>query len=410
MPETRRFRTALKLLSLAGLGVYLLFCTREYAAIHYLAQGTDASLSRAARLEPRSAGIWALIGRRQLFAQNEPAKAAESFHRSVALDPYDSSTWLDLAAAEEIAGRLGEADEAMLRALAVDRTTPSVHWRAATYFLSHGDDASALKEFKTAAAHSKALVPDAIHAVWNITHNADGVLDAIPRTGFSYSEALAYFVRMQEPAAAAAAWRRLQQLGESIDVETMAPYAELLIVTNHPDQATEVWSGYCTSHAQSSYCDDRNALRNGGFEEPVLSQGFDWHLSHAPGVQSTSDFSLAYEGSRSLRLDYSDDAQAEAGVYQLVPLRRNATYRLSGVYKPEALSALHPPQLVLDDPQSQQVLAASPEFSGTSAWQSFSMTFDSGDVPLARLRVLHRPVEGPIHGTVWVDALRLEVQ
>jgi hypothetical protein len=410
MSETRRFGTALKFLSLAGLGVYLLLCTREYAAMHFAAQNTDASLSRAARLEPRSAEIWSHIGRRQLFAQGDTAAAAKTFRRSLALDPYDSSTWLDLAAAEEISGSADQAHQAMLRAIAVDRTTPSIHWRAATYFLSHGDDTSALHEIKIAAEHSKALIPDAIHAVWNITRNANIVFENLPQTQFAYSEALSYFVRGQQPEAAGVAWQRLQQLGEPIDVETMAPYAELLIVTNHVDQAVEVWTRYCAGHAQSSYCDERNTLRNGSFEEPALSQGFDWHFLDAPGVEAATDFSTAYEGSRSLRIDYSDSAQAEAGVYQLIPLHRNSTYRFSGVYKPDGLSALHPPQLVLDDPQTQQVLATSPQLSGTSAWQSFSVTFSSGDVPLARVRVLHRPVEGPIHGTVWLDALRLESQ
>lgn len=408
MSETRR--TALKILSLAGLGVYLLFCTREYAAMHLAARATDSSLARAARLEPRSAEIWSHIGRRQLFGQSDTSAAAATFRRSLALDPYDSSTWLDLAAAEEISGSPDQAHQAMLRAIAVDRTTPSIHWRVATYFLSHGDDTAALSEIKIAAQHSKALVPDVIHTVWNITRDANTVFANLPPTQFAYSEALSYFVRAQQPDAAAVAWQRLQELGQPIDIETTAQYVELLIVTNHVDKGVEAWSGYCTGRAQSSYCDERNALRNGSFEEPVLSQGFDWHFLDAPGVQATADFSKAYEGSRSLRIDYADDAQAEAGVYQLIPLHRNSAYRLSGVYKPDGLSALHPPQLVLDDPRTQQVLATSPEFSGTSAWQNFSVTFNSGDVPLARVRILHRPVEGPIHGTVWLDALRLELQ
>ena len=410
MPETRRFGTALKVLSFAALGVYLLLCTREYAAIHSAAQGTDASLSRAARLEPRSAEIWSRIGRRQLFAEGEAIDAAKSFRRSLALDPYESSTWLDLAAAEELSGHAERVHEAMLRAIAVDRTTPSIHWRAATYFLAHGDEASALAEIKIAAEHGNALVPDAIHAVWNITRNANTVMESVPRTPFAYNQALSYFVVAREPEAAGVAWQHLQRLSEPVDVQTMSAYAELLITTNHPDLANEVWNSYCVAQSQSSYCDGHNALRNGGFEEPVLSRGFDWHFYDTPDMQRTIDFSTAYEGTRSLRLDYSDGAQADAGVYQLVPLRPNSVYRLSGFYKPDGLVGLHPPKLILDDPQTQRVLATSPELSGSTGWQSFSATFDSGDVRLARLHVLHLPVEGPIHGTVWIDALRLELQ
>ena len=410
MPETRRFGTIMKILSFAALGAYLLLCTREYLAMRFAAQATDASLSRAARLEPGSAEIWTHIGRRQLFAQGEAPKAAESFQHSLALDPYDSSTWLDLAAAQELSGNADHAHAAMLRAVAVDRTTPSVHWRAATYFLAHGDEASALSEVRIAAEHSKALIPDAIHVVWNITRTPDAVLDSVPHTEFAYHQVLWYFVLAQEPDAAGVAWQRLQQLGGAVDVEAMSAYAELLITAKRIDKASEVWTGYCTGRSQTSYCEERNALRNGSFEEPVLGRGFDWHIYDSPGVQTAVDFSTAYEGSRSLRLDYSDDAKADSGFFQLVPLRPNSVYRLSGFYKPDGLAALHPPQLVLDDPRTQRVLATSPELSGSAGWQSFSATFDSGDVPLARLHMLHLPVEGPIHGTVWLDAVRLELQ
>jgi hypothetical protein len=93
-----------------------------------------------------------------------------------------------------------------------------------------------------------------------------------------------------------------------------------------------------------------------------------------------------------------------------VPLRPNSLYRLSGVYKPDALLALHAPQIIVDDLQTQRVLVRSPYLEGLGGWRTFSVTFDSGDVRLARLRVLHLPVEGPIHGTLWIDALRLEKQ
>lgn len=410
MPQTRRFSTALKLLSLAGLGVYLLLCTREYAAMHLAAQATDASLARAARLEPRSAEIWSHIGRRQLFAQGDNAAAARTFRRSLALDPYDSFTWLDLAAAEQISGDSPAAQHAVVRALEVDRSTPSIHWRAATYFLSHGDDAAALREIKVAAEHSRAFIPDAIHVVWNVTHDPQAVVDSLPQTDFAYQETLAYFIGVKDRAAADVVWQHLKHTDAVDDIDTIAPYSELLLVTGEVERAIDVWNAYCAHHSPSSYCDESNALRNGSFEETLLKQGFDWHVYQTTGMQVGVDFSTAYDGTRSLRLDYADTALAEAGVYQLVALRPNTSYRLSGVYKPDALLALNAPQIVLDDPQTQRTLVRSPALEGLEGWRHFSVTFDSGDVRLARLRVLRLPAEGPIHGTLWIDALRLEKQ
>ena len=410
MPQTRRFSTAFKLLSLAALGVYLLLCTREYAAMHLAAQATDVSLARAARLEPGSAEIWSHIGRRQLFAQSDTVAAAQTFRRSLTLDPYDSSTWLDLAAAEQISGNFPAAQHAVVRALEVDRSTPSIHWRAATYFLSHGDDAAALREIKVAAEHSRAFIPDAIHVVWNVTHDPQAVMDSLPHTDFAYQETLAYFIGVKELAAADVAWRHLKHTDAVDDIDTVAPYSELLLVTGEVERAIDVWNAYCAHHSSSPYCDDSNALRNGSFEETLLKQGFDWHIYQTTGMQVGVDFTTAYDGTRSLRLDYADTALAEAGVYQLVPLRPNTSYRLSGVYKPDALSALNAPQIVLDDLQTQRTLVRSPALEGLEGWRHFSVTFDSGDVRLARLRVLRLPAEGPIHGTLWLDALRLEKQ
>lgn len=411
MPASRVSRATLYQVLCAGLlAIYVLLCTRELLFFHYLEQATNSSLMRAARLEPRSAEAWSRIGRHELFASADPAKAERGFRRALELDRYDANTWLDLAAAKQMSGDLPAAQQAVLRALEVDRSTPSIHWRAATYFLSKGDDIAALREIKVAAEHSRAVIPDAIHVVWNVTHQPQAVIDALPSTDFAYQETLAYFIRAQNVAAADVAWQHLKRTDAVGDMDAVAPYTELLLVKGETDKAVDVWSAYCASHSRMSYCDDSNSLRNGSFEETLLRQGFDWHIYQTTGMQVGVDFSTAYDGARSLRLDYSDTALAEAGVYQLVPLHPNSSYRLTGVYKPDALLALNAPQIVVDDPKTQRVLVRTPALEGLEGWRHFSVTFDSGDVDLARLRVLHLPVEGPIHGTLWIDALRLEKQ
>lgn len=398
----------LGIFSLGLILFYLFWCTREFVALRLSAQATPAALARAARLEPKSAEIWSRIGRHQLFVFGENDRAAESFRRSLQLDPYDANAWLDLAAAEQLSGRTDSERHAVLRALESDRTTPTIHWRAATYFLSHGEDGAAIEQIKIAAQHSKGLVPDAIHVVWNVTHDASAVLDVLPRTDVAYQQALSYFVRGQQTEAANTAWQRLGEIGAVPDLATTASYTELLITHNQVDRGTQVWSSLCPTRPGSSYCEDGNAIRNGGFEEPLLHQGFDWHVYRVAGMQVGTDLSTSYEGTRSLRIDYGEGAGAEAGLYQFVAVAPNTDYRFSGVYKPDSLSALYPPHIVLDDPTTVSVIATSPDLEGSGGWRPFSVRFNSGPVRLLRIRLLHLPAQGPIGGTLWLDSFKLE--
>ena len=66
-----------------------------------------------------------------LQSQN-PSPAVAEFRKAVALNPYESSYWLDLAEAYYSMGAKSDEDQAIRQAIAVDPTTPSVAWNTAS--------------------------------------------------------------------------------------------------------------------------------------------------------------------------------------------------------------------------------------------------------------------------------------
>jgi tetratricopeptide (TPR) repeat protein len=408
--STRQLRMSFTVLLLIALALYVALCTKEYLGLRLAASNDASDVLRAARLEGKNAEIWARIGRIQLYSLNETARAKESLRQSLELNPHEALTWLTLAEAERLDGNLDAEIASVEGALKADPTTPETHWRAGTYNLSHGNQARAIEEFSFAVRHSSRLLYDGVHVVWNITRSPEEVLRILPRTEEAHLYLLRYFVWYSEVQAAGVAWDDLAQRDIDLNRELASDYVELLLRSHDIDQAIKVWDRFCSKHLQVAVCDRTNAIKNSGFEEVFDNKGFDWHIQPATGVSAFSDSTNAFEGSRSLRIEYDDSADLTAGVYQLVPLLPNHQYTLSGAYKCDGLTALNPPRLYLHAADTLTLITRTPSFEGSGSWKTFSVSFNSGDERLARLQVLHVPSEGPIHGVLWIDALKLEPQ
>jgi hypothetical protein len=130
-------------------------------------------------------------------------------------------------------------------------------------------------------------------------------------------------------------------------------------------------------------------------------------METAQGVDASVDSSQAFDGSRSLRIQYKDDAQAGAGIYQLIALELNRSYTLSGWYKCDGLTAINPPRFYIHAVDTMNMIAATSAFEGSGDWHSFSVSFNSGNTRLGRLQLMRVPPDGPIHGTLWIDSIKL---
>ena len=114
--------------------IYGSFAVRVFQASQLSSSLDVVSLERAIALEPRDAAYQDLLCRFLLFDRQEAGAAVPHCKRATELNPFQSAYWLHLALVYYRTGK-HEQQEAILKAISVDPTTPDVAWEAANFFL-----------------------------------------------------------------------------------------------------------------------------------------------------------------------------------------------------------------------------------------------------------------------------------
>src|SRR5580704_3735454 len=110
LPRSRATRMALAAACLVFFGLYIYVVLTVWRADWLQDQGDRQSLEASARLEPWDARTHWLLGRYFFNGSQDATRALASFHRAVKLDPFEGRYWLDLAAADEVAGDTRESE------------------------------------------------------------------------------------------------------------------------------------------------------------------------------------------------------------------------------------------------------------------------------------------------------------
>ncbi len=119
----------------------------------------------------------------------------------MALNPYDASYWLDLAASYQVTGDLEGQRVALDRALAAEPTAPDVAWKTANYFLVDGQIDRALHEFRVVIENDISLSDAALQACWRVRPDADALLQqVVPARTDSLMAFLSLLMTKQETA------------------------------------------------------------------------------------------------------------------------------------------------------------------------------------------------------------------
>src|ERR1700730_2458393 len=145
-------------------------------------QHDQQSLEASARLEPWDARTHWLLGRYFLNVTQDQTRALACFHRAVKLDPFEGRYWLDLAAADEVAGDTRESETALQQALRAEPTSPSIAWEAANFYLAQNGIARALPLFRVTIQYgSRKEANAAIDLCWRATQSVNQIVSqALP--------------------------------------------------------------------------------------------------------------------------------------------------------------------------------------------------------------------------------------
>ncbi len=88
-------------------------------ADYWFQQQTLPATRKAARLEPDSAAYDVRLA--AMLQETDPDASTQALQRAVALNPWDSQSWVELGLRDEATGDLAGAERNLLQAVSVDK-------------------------------------------------------------------------------------------------------------------------------------------------------------------------------------------------------------------------------------------------------------------------------------------------
>lgn len=409
-------RSSIRKLAFAALGLlvvaaYLFFAARVFWASHLSVRPDRADIERAIRLEPSNSDYRAVLARNLVLSMADLDGAISNFKIATQLNPYQSSYWLDLAGAYQLAGRTDDQVEAIERAAAADPMTPHVAWQAANFFLVQGDVGKALPYFRTVFANDPDSVDYALQLCWRASGDAGQMFElALPQKPDLYLSFLRLLIAKQEINGAKIAWERLIGLREPFPARPALPYLRLLIASQDVAGAIKAWQQLARvdEEIRPYVASPANLIVNGSFEETLLNGGFDWWYEPNPHAKLAIDSDQFFSGTRSLSVTFDGRSAPDAGIAQFVPVKPDTDYEFSAVSKTLDIDSASGPRFAVGDAYTLSPYVLTDDLLGSTPWHRQQAHFRTGpQTNLVFVKITREPPGPLIRGKLWVDDVRL---
>ena len=256
-----------------------------------------------------------------------------SLNRATELNPWDSSSWVELGLLAERDQNYSQAEALLLRAAHVDRQYQPRWSLANFYFRRQAGPAFWTWAKKTIAlAHTDPL--PIFHLCGRM--DEDGLLiDRVsiqdPSMQAAYFD---YLLGQNRPDLLQPAIRHVLENGRTADVPLLMQAAEQILGARRDAEAIQLWRRLALQSMLPWPADDStNLLSNSKFSAKPTGQAFDWRLVHSDGV----DFSL-HQG---LDIDFTGEQPEPIQLLtQVVPSGGGVKYELKSDYHAPNLNGL----------------------------------------------------------------------
>lgn len=312
------------------------FCYAGYWSIrfayadHFAAERTRPSIERAISLASASSEYYVRL------AEADSRAALPAMERAAALNPLNSSVWIEFAQVAEEHKDLELAEACLLRAAKVDKTF-APRWLLAEYYGRRGDQEKFWPAMRVALATSYDDVTPLFDTCWRLAPIAGTILGlVIPDRADVERQYLDYVLAKKRLDLALPVALRLMAHANVETVPSLLAYCDRLLEKNEGRQALKIWNSL-SSQRLLNYPplvpENGVSITNGGFEKPFLAEAFDWRLFDLPGVTARRIGSPAM-----LRLSFSGKQPETCEILsQFVPLLPEKDYRLSILYETSGL-------------------------------------------------------------------------
>ena len=324
-------------------------------------------------------------------------------------DPAMPARWEALADALHTAGRTREAEAAIARTMALDRS-PQTLLNASAFWFQLGDHERGLelmsRGLRDAPAATLTLAFSSALS-WRVPVAAvlsSGLPDRPAAQAY-----LHWLIAMDRPAGAAIAWAWLLPRGD-LNQSVANAYTEFLVQHEQAEAAAQAWAGFVGDRA-ADY-PSPNRIFNGDFEDDPSGNRFDWRIAKQAGVTTTFDATIRQAGTRSLRVEFDGTENvAEVGVEQWAYLAPGR-YLFRAHVRTDALSTDQGVAFRIVHAQAPAALNVTTEaVRGSRDWTVVEQVVEAPPKGgLVRVMLVRRPslrFDNLIRGTAWIDQVGL---
>jgi len=288
--------------------------------------GTNAAL----RLESDSPEYYVRLS--DLLKDTDPPQAAQVLQRAVALNPWDSQSWVKLGLLAESGGDFPRAEQYLLRAARFDKQyLPS--WSLANYYFRRGDSEKFWLWVGRATDMAYGDMSGLFNLCWDVSR--DGVLIEEkldirrPDVEVNY---LRYLTAMDHVEAMEMAASRVLRFNREEDTPALVTACDRLVKEGHASGAIQIWNKLCGLHRipyGTLSPASGESLTNGDFTVPPAGEGFDWKILEHEGVST-----LLEDHPAAFKFQFFGNEPESCDLFvQWAPVKPESDYRLRFLYR-----------------------------------------------------------------------------
>jgi tetratricopeptide (TPR) repeat protein len=370
-------------------------------------------LTLATRLDPGESDYHLKLGRIYQYSLSDidPSRAIAELTRAAQLSPMDAQPWLDLGAAQVVAGQIDQATISLRQADYLAPNLPGFQWAIANFFLLHGNTSEAMSHFKAVLAGTRRYDGVIFTTAWKAVGDGDQILAALipdrPETEFSY---LYFLIGQNKAPEARKVWERIASSSSSFDPRASAVYMDWLMGAHQPDEAYSVWNDLRKRKLLTESAAPGNLVLNGDFEQGIENFGFGWRIDgFYPGVYVSQDSTIFHSSGHSVMIAFTGKGNlAYQGFHQWIKVTPGVAYHASVYMKTAGITTDSGPRLQVFDTLNPPALNAfSDQLTGTNAgWTLLTLDFKPKEEHYVTVCITRGPsgkLDNNISGKVWVD-------
>jgi tetratricopeptide (TPR) repeat protein len=362
----------------------------------YLARGqTREAIGHAIRLVPGDARNYTAL------ASLGGASRTPALERAVAINPFDSMSWVELGLDMEMRGNHARAERCLLQAARVDKTY-APRWALANFYFRADNPREFWPWLREAARMSYGDARPLAGLAWNLAEDAPEGLDALGGRAPVLAAYASLLLDKGRTRPAEAAANRLIERGGREALGWLLVDCDRFLEAGQPGAALRLWNRMAEAKliAVPKLNPERGPwLTNADFASEPLSRGFDWRMQRVTGVES-----VRLPGTDGLRIRFSGEQPEDCMLLlQRFPVAPGRSWRLIFEYRTAGTS----PRTGL----RWRTLGAEWQAPASETWREAAFQFKAPPaasvLPLV-LAYARMPGTVRMAGSFWLRRVRLE--